>query len=105
MKTVRVLGLGSCSRCNSLKGELYYNNIPFSFIDVDRQTRIADFVEDLLQTDLYPIAIVEDSGSVCYVYSPDTSFDLGKKNIDERVSKIGVFTLEDMVREIKILLI
>jgi hypothetical protein len=104
MKTVRVLGLRSCSRCNSLKGELDYYNIPFSFIDVDKQSRIADFVEDLLQTDFYPIALVEDSGSVCYVYSPDTALDLGKIHVDERTSKIGVFSLDDMVREIKTLL-
>lgn len=104
MKSVKVLGLRSCPRCNSLKSELSYNNINHSFVDVDKQSRIADFVEELLQTEHYPIAVVEDSGSVCYVYSPDEVRDVGKVKVDDRCSKIGVLSLDDMVREIKLLL-
>jgi glutaredoxin len=104
MKTVKVLGLRNCSWCNTLKGELQYNNIPYSFIDVDKQSRIADFVEELLETDHYPIALVEDSGSVCYIHRSFDYDTYGKKKLDDRVTKIGVFEIEDMVREIKILI-
>lgn len=101
MEKVKVLGLRGCSWCNSLKVELYDLGIPYTFIDVDKDGRIADMVEELLNTENYPIVLIQNGNTIVYVYRPDEALDLGKNILPDGNIKIGSFNLDGMLEAIK----
>lgn len=102
MGKVKVLGLRGCSWCNSLKVELYDKGIPFEFIDVDKEGRIADMLEELLDTENYPITMVQSSNAIVYIYMPDKATDLGTRTLPDGNTKIGCFNLVDILEAIEL---
>lgn len=101
MAKVRVLGLRGCSLCESLKAELYERDIKYLFIDADESGKLADEVESLLDTQNYPIVILEDINKVTYFYLPESSSDLGQKQLTEHTSKVGLFSVGDIAGRLK----
>lgn len=101
MTKVTVLGLSGCSLCDSLKSLLFDEDITYSFVDVNKQGRIADFVEELLKVETYPIVILEKGRNVTYIYRAEESGQLGKRSKNDNLIKIGVFTIPDIVTTIK----
>lgn len=100
MERVIVLGLSGCGHCESLSTSLKEENIPFKFIDADEDGKFADRMEDLLDTEEYPMVILEDLKDSVYLYrvnsikeSKVTSFKYG--------TKIGCISVDNMVAIVK----
>lgn len=104
MKRVRVLGLTACSWCNALKKELDAKNIPYSFIDVGGENEIADHAEELLETENYPITIIDNGDASYYVYRADNIFQVGTKKLKDGSMKHGTLTLEGLMEGINLFL-
>lgn len=102
MKKVRVLGLPTCGFCKTLINELVEQNIPHMFINVDGESKIADFAEQNLQTDNYPIVLIGEDDELTYVYQPDHARDFGRMEALDGSTKIGAFTVDGMIEAIKI---
>lgn len=102
MKKVRVLGLPTCGFCKLLTEELEANEIPFTLIDVDGESKIADFAEQNLGTDNYPIVLIGSDDSLVYVYKPDHMRDFGRMEANDGSTKIGAFTIDGMMEAIKL---
>lgn len=98
MEKVIVLGLSGCSHCESLVVNLTQEGIPFEFRDVDRKehSALADRMEALLQTNAYPMIIIEGIGSAKYLYRVDT-IDEAKESPISFATKIGCVSTDSMV--------
>lgn len=101
MTKVTVLGLSGCSWCDSLRSLLYDEDIKYSFIDVNKSGRIADFVEDLLEVEVYPIVILQKGRNMAYIHRAEESEQLGKHFTKDNSTKIGVLTIPDFISTIK----
>jgi len=98
MLKVRVLGLSGCHWCRALTGELDKLSIPYSFIDVDSDSVLADRMEALLETDQYPMTIVSnDTQALYYIFRPDNAANLGMKRMSEGYCKVGCRTIDSML--------
>lgn len=101
MTKVTVLGLSGCSWCDSVRTLLYDEDIKYSFVDVNKSGRIADFVEDLLEVEVYPIIILQKGRDMTYIYRAEESKQLGKHPTKDNSTKIGVLTAFDFISAIK----
>jgi len=101
MKKVRVLGLPTCGHCRMLIDELTDQNIPFLFINVDGESKIADFAEQNLGTENYPIILIGEDDNLVYVYQPDHARDFGRMEALDGRTKIGAFTIDGIIEAIK----
>ena len=100
MKKIKVVLLSGCGWCAHLKDILNANNIPFETIDADKESALADQLEDLLNTTYYPIVIVEtDAMSSYYCRATDVA-GVGVKSLGSKTEKIGCVDIETMVTQI-----
>jgi glutaredoxin len=96
-KKVTVFGLRACSWCNSLKKELDELGIGYNFVDVDKNSKIADHLEYILQTENYPIVSVGNSSSISYVFRADTFEELGYRDLPDGFNRYAGNTLGELV--------
>ena len=98
MEKVIVLGLSGCSHCDALVVNLTQEGIPFEFKDVDlkEHSNLADRMEALLDTDTYPIIIIEALDRVKYLYRVST-MDEAKETPVSFATKIGCVSTDSMV--------
>lgn len=102
MIKVKVLGLPRCSWCRALTGELDELSIPYSFVNVDEQPQLADKLEALLETQDYPMVLLEQNyETVYYLYRPEGSAHLGLGRASDGCNTIGCATIDAMVSNIK----
>lgn len=90
MKKVKVLVLNGCEVCRGLKNILKSNSIEHTILDADGNSELADYVEDLLGIDNYPIIIVERNVQIAYLYVAPTSELLGSRIVAEDRMGIGL---------------
>ena len=100
MERVIVLGLNGCGHCESLASSLKEENIPFKFIDADENGKFADRMEELLNTEDYPMVILEDSKESIYLYRV-SSLKEAKASSVGIGTKIGCVSEDNMVAMIK----
>jgi hypothetical protein len=68
MERVIVLGLGGCTHCDSLVVNLTQEGVAFDFIDANVDGKLADRMEALLKTEVYPMIIIERPEGAVYLY-------------------------------------
>lgn len=102
MEKVIVLGLRGCGNCNALIESLNEKNIPFEFKDADLKeyTNLADRMEALLKTHIYPMVILEGTYNTKYFYLVDTLKE-AKETPISYASKIGCISTDSMATLIK----
>lgn len=104
MKQIRVLGLPNCSWCESLVEHLDDAEIQYTFIDVNKNGALADEMEEFLQTDLYPIVIIEKDTTAYYLSRPNDAERLGRNIFPNGDMAIGYFSMEALITEIDYIL-
>ena len=90
MKKVKVLVLNGCEVCRGLKNILKSNSIEHTILDADDNSELADYVEDLLGMNNYPIVMVEGGVQIAYLYVAHTSELLGSRIVAEDRMAIGI---------------
>lgn len=102
MERVIVLGLRGCKHCEALTESLQKVAIPFEFKDVDlkEHSNLADRMETILKTQVYPMVIMEGSPHAIYLYRED-SYENAKPSPIGYAVKIGCVSTEMMVDQIK----
>jgi len=98
MEKVIVLGLSGCTHCDALSKSLKEQNIPFEFRDVDlkEHSSLADRMEALLNTNAYPMIIIERLGGAKYLYRVD-AINEAKETSIPFATKIGCVSTDSMV--------
>ena len=75
--------------------------IQYESIDADENGSLADSLEDLLNTNYYPIVIIETPTIFYYLYRPSDAKDAGYTTLNNKATKIGCLTLSAFVTQIK----
>jgi len=98
MEKVIVLGLNKCVHCEALSRSLKEQDIPFEFRDVDlkEHSNLADRMEAILNTNAYPMIIIERLDGAKYLYRVDT-IDEAKETPVPFATKIGCVSTDSMV--------
>ncbi len=97
------LVLEGCSRCKALKNKLDYFHNSFKFYSCDGQDDLCDQAENLAGVETYPMAILLDTNNSIkeIVYFTDDYNKVGKKEqVTEGVTKIGVYSVDQLVEYI-----
>jgi len=102
MEKVIVLGLRGCVHCNALSNSLKEQKIPFEFRDVDlkEHSDLADRMEALLKTNVYPMVIIERLEGNIYLYRED-SYEKAVPSPVAFATKVGCVTITSMIEQIK----
>lgn len=100
MKKIKVVRLAGCSWCEALIEKLDAHKIAYESIDADKNSRLADQLEELLNTEYYPIIILETEERSTYIFRPSKMDDTGYTSLGSKVGKIGCHTLEAMFSQI-----
>ena len=101
MVKVIILGLSGCGHCETLASRLEEEKIPFSFLDADKESKLADKLEALLNTETYPIVILEDSIEKTYLYRVNSITEAKTVHWLDGQTKVGCVTIDSMVAAIK----
>ena len=96
MERVIVLGLGGCPHCDSLVVGLTQEGVAFDFIDANVDGKLADRMEALLKTEVYPMIIIERSEGAVYLYRVST-VDEAKETPISYATKVGCVTTDSMI--------
>ena len=100
MEKVIVLGLGGCEHCKALVEGLESKGIAFKLVDANVDNKLADRMEALLKTNVYPIVIVEGLGGNTYLYRED-SYEKAVPSPVAYATKVGCVTIASMIEQIK----
>jgi len=100
MKKIKVVRLAGCNWCEALIEKLDAHKIVYETIDADQDSRLADQLEDLLNTEYYPIIILETDELSTYIFRPKKMEDTGYTSLGSKVGKIGCLTIEAMFSQI-----
>ena len=76
MEKVIVLGLPDCSHCKTLVEGLDDKGILYKLLDANTDSKLADRMESLLKTEVYPIVIIERPEGSVYFYRVDQTAHL-----------------------------
>lgn len=96
MERVIVLGLGGCPHCDSLVVGLTQEGVAFDFIDANVDSALADRMEALLKTEVYPMIIIERPEGAVYLYRVST-VDEAKESPISYATKVGCVSTDSMV--------
>ena len=96
MERVIVLGLGGCPHCDSLVVGLTQEGVAFDFIDANVDGVLADRMEALLKTEVYPMIIIERPEGAVYLYRVSTVDEVKESSISY-ATKIGCVSTDSMV--------
>ena len=100
MKKIKVVQLSGCNWCALLTGALKSHNITYESIDADKDSTLADQLEDLLNTTYYPIVIVETDTMSSYIYRAVDVAGVGITSLGSKTEKIGCIDIDTMVTQI-----
>jgi len=67
---IKIYSLPYCEYCNLLKGTLDKLEIPYTDINVDKNERMGDWLEDTLKTESYPIIYFKKRDENIFIYYP-----------------------------------
>ena len=101
MKKIKVVRLSGCSWCEALVSQLDNFKLTYESIDADINSDLADKLEDILNTNMYPIVIIDSPITSFYLFRPKDTKGVGLTIISKSITKIGCLTAEEMVTQIK----
>lgn len=97
--TVKVLRLGGCGWCKEVVYRLEEAGVKFESLDANEEEELADRVEALLDTLLYPIIIIDRPIDTWYIFRPQNEKEIDKITpIGFKNFKLGCNTIEDLVK-------
>ena len=96
MERVIVLGLGGCTHCDSLVVNLTQEGVAFDFIDANVDGKLADRMEALLKTEVYPMIIIERPEGAVYLYRV-SDVEEAKKTPIGYATKVGCVSTDSMI--------
>ena len=96
MERVIVLGLGGCTHCDLLVVGLTQEGVAFDFIDANVDGVLADRMEALLKTEVYPMIIIERPEGAVYLYRV-SNLDEAKETPIGYATKVGCVSTDSMV--------
>ena len=100
MKKVTVLRLSGCPFCEELIEQLDWREVSYTSIDANDNGELADDIEALLNTDIYPIIIIKiNDQSPYFIFRAKTYKELGETSMKDG-SKIGVMDVNTMVETV-----
>lgn len=95
---IRVLRLSGCGWCEEITNRLDSLGIKFESLDANEEDYLADRLESLLDTLMYPIIIVDRPVDTWYIFRPSHQKELNKIfSIGPSDYKVGRNTIADMV--------
>ena len=100
MKKIKVVQLSGCNLCALLTGALKSHNITYESIDADKESALADQLEDLLYTTYYPIVITETDTMSSYIFRAADVSGVGITSLGSKTEKIGCVDIDTMVTQI-----
>ena len=96
-KKVTVLRLSGCTYCEELIGELNIHGVEYTSYDADEVSDYADWVEEKIGTNTYPIVILEIGDlAPFYIFRAEDYEDMGESSLEDAV-KIGTMSINSMV--------
>lgn len=97
---MKVLHLKGCNKCAELLKALREKGIEHAPIEADDNGTYADYVEDLLGIDNYPIIVIESGKETIFVYITDNGSKLGPRRLAANVLAIGCLDVASMLKNI-----
>jgi len=94
---MKVLHLKGCNKCTELLKALGEKKIEYTPIEADDNGTYADYVEDLLGIDNYPIIVMEKGKETSFVYVTDNGSKLGPRRLAANVLAIGCLNVASML--------
>lgn len=94
---MKVLHLKGCNKCTELLKALEERKIEYTPIEADDNGSYADYVEDLLGIDNYPIIVMEKGKETTFVYGTDDGSKLGPRRLAANVLAIGCLNVASML--------
>lgn len=97
---MKVLHLKGCNKCKELLKALRGNGIEHTPMEADDNGSYADYVEDLLGIDTYPIIVVEKGKETTFIYGTDNGAKLGPRRLAANILAIGCLDVASMLKNI-----
>lgn len=97
MKVLHLKGCGKCAELIKVLKEKKIEHIP---IEADDNGSYADYIEDLLGIDSYPIVVVERGKETTFIYVTDNGSKLGPRRLAANVLAIGCLDVASMLDNI-----
>lgn len=97
---MKVLHLKGCNKCEELLKALREKRIEHTLMEADDNGSYADYVEDLLGIDNYPIVVIEEGKETTFVYGTDNGSKLGPRRLAANVLAIGCLDVASMLKNI-----
>lgn len=92
--SIQIITLAGCEVCKSLVKSLHFKGVYFSILSAEVNNELCDRVEDLLKTNKYPIAIVNNNH---YYYITHNSDKLGVRQLANGAKTTGCASVESMI--------
>lgn len=97
---MKVLHLKGCNKCAELLKALRERGIEHTPMEADDNGSYADYVEDLLGIDNYPIIVMEKGKETTFVYVTDSGSKLGPRRLAANVLAIGCLDVASVLKNI-----
>lgn len=100
MERVIVMGVSGCGYCEALVNKLNEDNLKFEYVDANVDNDLADRMEKLLDTEIYPMVILEKMDGSIYLFRANSITEARTSKIGFG-TKVGCITTDSMVAIIK----
>jgi glutaredoxin len=97
---MKVLHLKGCNKCKELLKALREKGVEFDPMEADDNGSYADYVEDLLGIDMYPIIVIEKGKETTFIYVTDNGAKLGPRRLAVNILAIGCLDVVSMLKNI-----
>lgn len=97
---MKVLHIKGCSKCEELIKALKEKAIKHTLIEADDNGSYADYVEDLLGIDNYPIVVIEKGKETTFIFNTNDGVKLGPRRLAANVLAIGCVDMTTMLKNI-----
>lgn len=101
---INLLALEKCKNCEKIELLFMENNIKFNYIDGDTNSEYYNDTENLINTSVYPILILEElaGNTVEILYLAKEYADVGKRlPLGNKTTAISLYSVNEMLEYIK----
>jgi hypothetical protein len=97
---MKVLHLKGCNKCEEVLKALKERAVEHTPMEADDNSTYADYVEDLLGIDNYPIVVIERGKETTFIYITNDGDKLGPRRLAANVLAIGCLDVATMLGNI-----
>lgn len=95
--SIKVITLEGCEVCKSLIKSLQYRGVDCSIVSAEASGDLCDNIEDLLSTNKYPIAVLNENHYFFLTYNSDR---LGTRGLKNGSKATGCASIDSMLEHI-----